>query len=196
MNGTFKSMWKVAVVAAVLSLACCGGGQQVSIPNAVNNEFVGAPVWVTGNCAKYLKKDTVCATGSTGGTRNASLARSAAEADGRTNIARILQTQVKSMIKSYAATTTGGAEFGKEANDEQHIENVSKQLTDMTLSGVTDEETWISSSGTFYALMSLDVAAFKAKVSGMGQLSEAVRRAVVERADKAFGELNAETAPK
>ena len=51
------------------------------------------------------------------------------------------------------------------------------------------EDTWVSDSGTFYALMVLDVNAFRDQVKGMNQLDEQVRQAIVERAEKSFDEL-------
>jgi hypothetical protein len=52
------------------------------------------------------------------------------------------------------------------------------------------EDTWVSDSGTFYALMVLDVNAFRDQVKGMNQLDEQVRQAIVERAEKSFDELD------
>ena len=120
--------------------------------------------------------------------------RTAAQGRGSTEIARSLSLQVKSMLKDYQSTTTGGEYFGEQANDEQHIEDVSKQVTNITLSGTRLEDTWVSNSGTLYALMVLNLEAFKDSIQKMGQLDERVRAAVVERADKGFAELDKETA--
>jgi hypothetical protein len=51
-------------------------------------------------------------------------------------------------------------------------------------------DSWISDSGTFYALVALDAERFKDAVSKMQNLSEGVRRAVIERADAAFEDLD------
>jgi predicted aminopeptidase len=96
------------------------------------------------------------------------------------------------MLKDYASTTTGGEEFGSAANDEQHIVDVSKQITDISLSGTEMTDSWISQNGTFYALVSLDLDKFEDSVKRMDQLSEAVRDAVVERAEQSFAELDDE----
>ena len=110
----------------------------------------------------------------------------------RTEIARMLELKVQSMLKDYQSTTTGGEEFGTAANDEQHIVDVAKQITDITLSGTEQKESWISDSGTLYVLMCADLEKFKNSVNSMSQLSESVRKAVTERADKAFDELSKE----
>lgn len=160
------------------------------------NEMDGAPVWVIKGCATYLKgtKDNknICGVGSMGGTRNPSLARTAAEGRARTELARSLQAMVMAMLKDYQATTTGGQEFGTAAADEQHVVDVSKQITDMTLSGTELIDSWISKNGTYYALVVMNVDKFKDSISKMKNLSESVRQAVIERADKAFGELDQE----
>ncbi|MFN7131167.1 MAG: LPP20 family lipoprotein [Myxococcales bacterium] len=186
---------KIGIAVAALAAFGCASTPKVNEPggeSAIANEFDGAPVWVVSNCAKYLKKQVVCASGSFGGTRNPGLAKSQAEARGRTAIAQSLETKVKAMIKDYQSTTTGGADFGASANDEQHVENVSKQITNQVLNGTIMEESWISKSGTFYALMVLDVETFKTSVEKMGQLSEGLRQAVKARADRSFMELDQE----
>ena len=165
------------------------------IDEVMGGEFKGAPDWVTKGCGIYFKaKGTpmICGVGSVGGSRNISLMRIDATARARTELARSLQVKVKAMLKDYQATTTGGQDFGTSAADEQNIVDVSKQITDMTLSGTELEDTWPSPNGTFYALVAMDVDKFKGAISKMGNLSDSVRKAVEERADKAFGELDEE----
>jgi hypothetical protein len=52
---------------------------------------------------------------------------------------------------------------------------------------------WVSSSGTVYVLMVYDAAKFQDAVSEMDNLSEEIRRAVIDRADASFRELDEET---
>lgn len=181
----------------VAALMSCGAH---SIPKASHEvagpEYAGAPCWVItgGACMqKDGKAKYVYAVGSAGGTRNAGLAREAALGRARTELARSLQVTVKSMLKDYQATTTGGAEFGTSAADEQHIEDVSKQITDLTLSGTEMNDMWVNRVGNTYVLARLDVEGFKNAVQRMGQLSESIRAAVVQRADKAFEDLDRST---
>jgi hypothetical protein len=122
------------------------------------------------------------------GQTNIALARSDAEGRARTELARSLQTRVKAMLKDYQAATTGGA--NNASASEQHIEDVSKQITDTTLAGTRLEDTWISNSGTFWALVVLDVDAFRDGIKGMNQLDDKTRAAIVQRADRAFAELD------
>ena len=118
--------------------------------------------------------------------------KTAAQGRGRTEIARALDIKVKAMLKDYQATTTGGEEFGSAAADDQHIVDVSKQLTEIDLVGVEQQDMWISQSGTVYVLMVYDAEKFQAAVAGMNQLSENVRKAVIDRADASFREMDEE----
>ena len=180
----------IAITVVGFMVAGCGSSDKKSTGNAIQAELEGAPDWVLGNANT---KNEICGVGSAGGTRNASVARTAAMGRGRTEIARTLEVRVKSMLKDYQATTTGGEYFGEAANDEQHIEDVSKQITDTSLSGSELKKTWISKPGTLYVLMCVDLNKFKDAVNRMSQLNEQVRAAVVERANKAFEELDEAT---
>jgi hypothetical protein len=152
-----------------------------------------APVWIRKGCGAFFgeKKKLICGVGAIGGMTNPGLARTAAEGRGRTEIARSLKVRCKSMLKDYQAAVQGGP--GNKLNNEQYVSDTSKDITDMTLSGTRLEDTWVSDSGSFYALMVLDVNAFRDQVKGMNQLDEQVRQAIVERAEKSFDELDSAT---
>jgi hypothetical protein len=186
-----KVLFVSFIFIAVFAFAgCASSGEPTETGSVMHGELAGAPSWVLGGSAK---KGEICGVGSAGGSRNVSIMRSSAMGRGRTEIARTLEVQVKSMLKDYQATTTGGEYFGQAANDEQHIEDVSKQITNTTLSGTVLRETWVSNPGTLYALVCVDVDTFKDTLNGMKQLNEQVRAAVVERANKAFDELDEAT---
>jgi len=181
------------VCAGAFALACAGGPDPLMPDSSV---LAGAPDWVMQSCSAYWGDDEggrICGVGSAGGTRNISLARNAAIGRARTEIARSLQVKVKSMLKDYQATTTGGEEFLVAAADEQYVEDVSKQITDMTLSGTALQDTWVAHDGTMFTLVALDVDTFKDSLSNMSNLSETIRRAVKERADASFQELDEAT---
>jgi len=191
-----KGFTILALSAIVLSAFAMGCATTQPPPKIEKSELEGAPKWVLQGCSSYWQdKDKkgekkICGVGSATGTRNISLARSTAIGRARTEMARSLQTQVQAALKDYQATTTGGSEFGKSAADEQHVVDVSKQITDTTLSGTELVDTWISQNGTMWVLVDLDIEGFKGVVQKMGQLSEGVRQAVIQRADKAFDELD------
>lgn len=189
----------VAILAAglVLSAGCAGTTTPPSIETVMGKEMDGAPNWVKGKgCPDGDKNKAICSVGSMGGTRNVSLARETAIERARVQMARTLQDKVTAMLKDYQATTTGGQEFGTSAADEQHVRDVSKTVTDMTISGSEIIDSWVSNTGTYYALVALDVEKFKDTVNKIQNLSESVRKAVIERADKAFEELDTEIEKK
>jgi hypothetical protein len=189
-NRKFRVIFITSTAVALGAFACASDGTNDS---AMANELAGAPVWVIKGCSGFSgesKATKLCGVGSFNGSRNVTLARTAAMARGRTEIARSLSLKVDSMLKDYQSTTTGGTEFASSANDEQHFEDVGKQITDMSLTGTEIEDTWISNSGTYYTLMVLDVEKFEKSVSQMNQLSETLRMAITERASRAFAELD------
>jgi hypothetical protein len=191
-NHNLRALLITTAVIGLSAFACASDGGKDSL---MANELAGAPDWVIKGCSGSSSKDDaekLCGVGSFNGSRNVTLARTASMARGRTEIARSLSLKVRSMLKDYQSTTTGGAEFGTAANDEQHVVDVSKQITDMSLTGTEIEDTWISNSGTYYTLMVLDVEKFEKSVGQMDQLSESLRRAISERAGDAFAELDAD----
>jgi hypothetical protein len=182
------------LVASALAFAC--GGTNGPEAGFVTGDLAEAPIWVTQGCTAYWGDDEggrVCGVGSMGGTRNVALARTTALGRARTEIARGLQTKVKAMLKDYQSTTTGGEEFGIAAADEQYVEDVSKQITEMTLNGTAQQDMWISPGDTVYVLVALDVANYHDSMSQMTNLSENIRRAVQERSEIAFRELDEST---
>lgn len=175
-------------ILVVVALVGCGSSAPKEPGTIIEKELDGAPDWVLKG--KGADGEQIYGVGAVAGTRNIALARSTAQGRGRTEIARSLELSIQSMLKDYQSTTTGGEYFAKAANDEQNIEDVTRQITDITLSGTRQDDHWVSETGTLYVLMTLDVDDFKDAVDGMGQLNEDVRKAVRERADEAFRELD------
>ena len=62
-------------VASVLIAGCGSSDEKKNTGNAIKNELEGAPDWVLGN---ENNSKQICGVGSAAGTRNASLARTAA----------------------------------------------------------------------------------------------------------------------
>jgi hypothetical protein len=188
MLGTRASI--VLGIAGVL-LGACG---KPSPKTALEAELQGLPAWALGKCEQSLKnKDALCASGSVQGMSSVSLARSAAAGRARTELSRVLQVRVKSMLKDYQAATQGGSDNA--TSSEQYIEDTSKQITDVTLSGSRIEETFVSETGTFWALVVLDVEAFKDSLQKANELNNEVRAAIIERAERSFRQLDQATKP-
>jgi hypothetical protein len=197
------SQFRNAAVAIALSLgavACGGNNPPPAAPapsgNAAVDDFNSAPAWVRQSCKSYWGdqgKGRVCAVGSMGGSNNLGLLRSGAAGRARTEIARSLQTKVASLLKDYQRTVTGGENFGKAASDEQLVQDTSKQLTDMTLSGTEQVDSWIGpKSGVMYVLVQLNTEAFGEAVGKMRELDAKTREYVVRNSNKAFDDLQSE----
>lgn len=187
-----------ALLACLATLACASPQTRAPATARDGNlasDLRGAPSWVLRGCGEALKQERtlVCGVGSAGGSRNISLARTTAVGRARTEIARSLQTKLKAMLKDYQATTTGGAELAAAAADEQYVVDVSKQITQLSLAGTEQRETWLSPTGTLFVLVVLDIERFEQSLAQMNDLSEEIRRAVRERARSAFDELDRET---
>lgn len=166
---------------------------------ALAGEFVGpdgapAPAWVT-QPAKYKPsgEPLLCGEGSVAGAKNISLAQSGAQGRARTALARMLEVKVKAMLKDYQASVSASGGAGSVASDEQAIVDASKQITNTTLQGTEVLETWVSSKGTLHALVCLNVPKFKAALASMSQVNEKLKKAVEQRAEKAWAEIDAET---
>ncbi len=195
-----RSFWMLAALLTFVSLALVAGCKSTPEPkptkDAIIGEFDGAPDWVVKGCAAYWgdnPKEKICGVGSMGGTANIALARKTAITRGRAEIADTLSTRVQSLVQDYQATVTGGENFGKAASDEQSVTAVSKTITDQTVVGTQMVDSWISKkSGTFYALVVMDMETFKKALSEMQTLDAGVRKFVEENAAKAFDQLDKE----
>jgi hypothetical protein len=72
------------------------------------------------------------------------------------------------------------------AGSAQEIEETSKQITDVSLSGTSMAEHFVGRDGTYYALMALGLPEFTEAVQAMPQLAEPVRAELLRNAPKAF----------
>jgi hypothetical protein len=182
----------IGAIGLSVGLSACAGSQKPK--EGLQAEMAGAPKWAQGDCQVGLpKKTAICGAGSVSGMTNVALARSAAEGRARTELARSLQVRVKSMLKDYQAATQGGPD--NKTDSEQHIEDVSKQITDVTLSGTRLQDTFVTDTGTYWARVVLDVEPFKESLGGMKDLDERVRSGIIQRADRAFTQLDWATHP-
>ena len=177
------------LIATGLLLTGCGGGGEVETDPGtyVAEEFEGAPQWVTKGRGEDNQK--IYGLGSFAGSRDVGLARDTALARARNDIVLRIQAEVRSLLESYQATTTGGSEYGEAANDEQHVENMIAQVAKMDVSGAGMEEQWISRTGTMWVLAAVDIEEFSKKVNQMSQLNEQIRQDIVERARDGQGRL-------
>lgn len=200
---------KAGLLAAstALALSACSTPQQATMATEsaktpmnshVANALEGAPEWVVGDCTIYLgkigRKETLCAAGAVGGSRNIALMKQTSAQRARVELANMLQSKIKGMVRDYQRTVTGGENFGTAADDEQLAENTSKSIVDTTLSGTQSIATWASPTGELWTLVVLDTESFMKALEGMKQLDSRVRDYVAQNAEKSFSELDQEIA--
>jgi hypothetical protein len=196
-NDLSRATLTVALLGSIIAFGCASTPEQTAEEQLgpMAGELANAPDWVTRGCSAYWGDDSpakICGVGQAGGSRNHALMVTTAQGRGRTAIARSLDLHVRAMLKDYQATTTGGEEYGTNAADEQHIVDVSKQLTDVQIVGVEQRDMWISPSNNVYVLMVYDADKFSTAVASMDNLSEEIRQAVIQRADTNFREMDEE----
>jgi hypothetical protein len=125
------------------------------------------------------------------------IARSAAIAAGTKQIAINLSQEVKAMLEQYEgefAAEQGSASNGG-ANFESRVQQVVRQVSNLSLSGIRCADTWIGPDNNFYALMIADPDAVKTALTQMKGLSEQMQATINRHADEMFQKLDAATAP-
>ena len=176
------------LLAGLLLPGCGGGGDVETAPDTyISEELAGAPQWVIKGRGE--DSDKIYGLGSFTGSHDVGLSRDTALARARNDIVLRIQAEVRSLLESYQATTTGGADYGDAVNDEQHVENMVAQVAKMDISGAGMEELWISETGTMWVLAAVDIEEFSQKVNQMTQLNERIREDIVERARDGQGRL-------
>jgi hypothetical protein len=162
--------------------------------NIMQKEYHGAPDWVVKGCNTYGKtessKEIICGVGSAEGTQDPAITREIALVRAQADIAKKMQVTITSILKDYRATTIRGEGSGTDTIDEQYIEILTKEITDMNLSGIETIDSWKSSRGTYYVLVALNAEKFKGNIKKMDNLSPPIRNTILEQADKAFQELD------
>lgn len=174
----------VVALAASFLVACAGAKPSPKVK----------PDWVIKGSSAMKKdgKQAIYGVGAVTGVKNEPLATTTAQNRARAEITKIFETYTASLMKDYAASTTGGAAVDQESPtmEEQHIEQAIKTFSAATLSGVEIVDQWKDpSNGTLYALARLDMENFKNNLDKMKELSDAVRDYVRKNAEKAFDDL-------
>jgi hypothetical protein len=172
---------------AGLFLAGCASAPQV---------YQGGPDWtrrssgvsVGTNGAKVFSGVGIAAN-----IANPSLRRAAADAKARVEISKVFKTYVANMLKQYAASTV--ADDPNAQSNEQHVEEVSKVVTEATLSGVVVPDHWVSPDNTTeYALAELEADALSKELDKIKQLDAKTRDYIRANAARAFDDLDKELA--
>ena len=133
--------------------------------------------------------------GSASGIKNYSLQRTAADDRARNDLAKVFEFYTKSLTKDYMASTTTG-DFTA-TSEEQNVEVALKTVTSATLTGVLIIDHWEHPGrNELFSLARLDLISFKKNLDKHKELSNKVREAIKERADKLHEEMEQEVLKK
>lgn len=182
----------LALMACVIA---CASDDPVERPQ--DGLLADAPDWVLVDCTRYWNGRPgarLCGVGSVAGTRNLSLARTAAIGRARSQISEKLEPMVEGMLRDYSTAAAAADDDGATPLNAQQIANVTTQITQYTsLNGATLKDTWVAPDGTLYTLVDLDVEHFETALDQMSSLTDAIRTGVRERASAAFRAANEAT---
>jgi uncharacterized lipoprotein YehR (DUF1307 family) len=190
-----NSIFIKIVIASILLIGLVGCGGKKAEPKVDANSkgytdpmFDGAPQWVI---APYLE-GTVVALGvaSPNAGNDYSFQVEEAVADGRTKLARRIETKIKSMFKQFKATT--GA--GKSGTYDKATSSVSKQVSNQTLRGTKMMNSWINKQRTLFVLVGIDSKEVAQMTEAQTKTSFKNDKALYQefKAKKAFDELDLE----
>ncbi len=174
--------WAMGLCGALLLVTGCGGDQ-------VRDED-GKPKWVNQGSAAF-KDGGLYAVGAVGNVSSIALRRSTADAQARTELAKIFTSRVQNLIKNYDASTTDGDREAAEA----HRQEASKVFTEMELHGVQIVDRYFDGDENVqYALARLDNGDFEKQLEDMKSLGERAKKIIRDNAKKAFDEIDVESA--
>ena len=154
-----RTLLILTVVFLALMLVSAGCGRKVKkIDNErFEKEYEHAPDWVL---AEY-DEETFSAVGSARiGKGGIQFARTEALANARSELARQVSVKVKGLVNTFAQQTGIGDDQSLDAFSKQ----VSKLVTNESLSGSKEKDMWISPSEDIYVLAILEPAAVKDSV--------------------------------
>lgn len=171
----------ITVLAALLSFAfviSCGPPKDPVTGGGGGGGGGAEPGWV-GNPPKG------CAAGSSKLRGIKDIARKAAVASARDELARQLKTHVAGMIKTYQ----NSAEAEGQQMAEEDITAVSRQVVDQTMVGTRTVRTQIM-EGEMYGLVCLDTETFSGAFDKMNKMNDKMKTALKKRADAEFKDMD------
>jgi hypothetical protein len=146
----------VAVAMLFAAMGCSRSGKQID-NEALEKEYRNAPEWVLSGS----KEDLLSAVGSAPiGKGGLQFARTEAMGYARSELARQVGVKVRSLVNNVSQQTG----IGDAQSMDSFSMQVSKLVTDETLSGSRQKDIWISPTSEVHVLMVLDKEAVEASV--------------------------------
>jgi len=186
-----KSVLAIATIVGLLGLTGCTNQPKPQAPKCSIDGSDNAPHWVCDNGSTM--EGGIFAVGSAEPSplgRNFQVTTATAAA--RDALAREMSVKVKNMFKKFQATTG----VGKDQTVDQAIQNVSKQLAKVTLTGSKPVQFWTSPKGTLYVLVGMPNKIAEEKVKNAVKTSFKNNKALWQKflAQKADKNLDKEIA--
>ena len=170
-----KLLYLLIALAIVFGIVSCASGAGVNL-NDVPDFYLNPPV----------AEDAIYGVGSAK-MSSLDISRTTAISRARDDIARQVEVTVKNAITDYAQ------EAGEGDNTQaiRFVETISRQIAQVTLSGVKTQEVSVAKDGTVYALCMYPIASLMNAASAEFQRNEAAAFAEF-KADQALQALNFE----
>jgi len=178
----------IVCIGLVAALSGCSGSKQVTSnrPGWIDQ----GPGFFTGEKGKAFY-----GVGVASNINNVMLRRSTADTQARVDLARVFNTRISDLVKTYARSVSGGPEA--QVSEEQLAQQTTKAFTEMDLSGTQIVDRYFDpAENAQYALAMLDLTMFKNQIQKMQELSKEVKEIIEKNAEKAFQELNEMSAKK
>jgi hypothetical protein len=204
----------VAVVRMFLVALLCALGA-CSCPHAkgpatgsVVGDFGGAPPWVLLGCVHTQDKvdaSGFCGVGSAQVVGDIEEAKEEAVVSARANLlgnwhselrGYVQYPKFKDLMQSLAEEDSTGDAKEKPPTDNQVLEEEAIEAACHTLGGTPAVTAWLSKTGTLWVMVKLDVADLEKALSGTPVQFKRNDQAILERAERAFRELDGETTPE
>lgn len=168
-------------IAALMILPGCGSS---NAKGGNNSLLAGAPEWV--RKSGYGNSDKICAavgmdTSADTITDDLDYATDRA----RTELGKQLGIVIKAVHKDYRAKTKGQ---GMRDDEEKVVDASIGEVNNITVSGSQRVDAW-DNGKQLYALVCIDFAKFANAIKDMKNMSEELKAAITERAEKEWDEL-------
>lgn len=142
-------MKKIILLVAVFALMLAGCGKEETNKQLADPCFVGAPAWVLNPQVEGALAAVGSAKKSAAGMQ---FTRDAAMANARSEIAKMIEVKVNTMMKDFTQVTgVGSAETVDKVTS-----SVSKQVASQSLQGSSQKDIWMSPCGELYVLVVLN----------------------------------------
>ena len=154
-----KRVFILLLIVAAGSLFITGCSKKVKkVDNeALEEEFKHAPAWVLNG----YEEGSISAVGSAViGKSGMQFAKTEALAQGRSELARQTSIKVKTLVNNFVQQTG----LGDDQLVDRFSKQMTKQITNETLSGSRQKDMWISPSSELYILVVMDPTAVKESV--------------------------------